>query len=643
MTFVLPEYLLLLLTLPILCLGAALSRRRVARRTELLIGKRLQAILCQPLSVKRGWATLSSLIIALALVIISLASPSAGYREAREKIRARSIMIALDVSRSMFATDLKPSRLDAAKAAALELLERFPEDRIGLIAFSGNAWVQAPLTLDHDALRTTLQQLGRATAGSTDWIPRDGSDLPSAVRLAVRTLRTYEQPDSSLIILSDGETHQKGIQEAAYEAAAEGIMIFPVGFGTPEGSLIPDSSSPDGNFYDREGSLVISSLDREGLSILSDTTGGTYSEGAGQEFLSQVETAVERMKSAELEGSGIQIANPLFQWFLGPSILLLCTGMVLRSGYPLRSRMRQQSPEHQTSPPLSAHPRNSGYLLTLPLIMFVVLTLTLSSKAAPLLPIPATKALIEGDSKKALLLFEREIATSRGERKIRLSLGAGAAAYRMDDYASALTHYSNALLSSDPEVQQQAHFGIGNLSYYRGLKSLSTSPGSTMTVGYWNDAISHFRQLLHVDPSNLKAAQNLAYVERKLDEHSRNLLSEPNEDPENDKDDPLEQSQESRNGENKEQPQTSETATSQEPAIPSSNPEKPGPDTPPSIPPERAANPDSETDPPPGPEEPIPGETPEEFARRILRDNADFETKLIPRNISQGQRPKRDW
>ncbi|MCH2330052.1 MAG: hypothetical protein MK312_00745, partial [Roseibacillus sp.] len=246
-------------------------------------------------------------------------------------------------------------------------------------------------------------------------------------------------------------------------------------------------------------------------------------------------------------------------------------------------------------------------------------------------------------SKKALLLFEREIANSRGERKIRLSLGAGAAAYRMDDYASALTHYSNALLSSDPEVQQQAHFGIGNLSYYRGLKSLSTSPGSTMTVGYWNDAISHFRQLLHVDPLNLKAAKNLAYVERKLDEHSRNLLSEPNEDPANDKDDPLEQSQESRNGENKEQPQTSETATSQEPAIPSSNPEKPGPDTPPSIPPERAANPDSETDPPPGPEEPIPGETPEEFARRILRDNADFETKLIPRNISQGQRPKRDW
>ena len=135
-------------------------------------------------------------------------------------------MIAIDVSRSMFAEDVTPNRFHAAKASALELLDRFPHDRIGIIAFSGMAWVQSPLTIDHSALRDTLEQLDYARNQDNDWIPRDGSDLATAVRLAIKQLHKTGQRENTLVILSDGETHHGGITQAAHEADREGVTIF---------------------------------------------------------------------------------------------------------------------------------------------------------------------------------------------------------------------------------------------------------------------------------------------------------------------------------------------------------------------------------------------------------------------------------
>ena len=629
MRFILPEYLLLLLALPLFILGAVIQRRGVADRVRLLVGKRLQPLLYHPPVVMRAWAGLSSLIIALLLLIVSLASPSGASREEPEKIAARSIMIAIDVSRSMFATDLQPNRFHAAKASALELLDRFSSERIGLIAFSGTAWVQAPLTLDHQALRDTLEQLDTPTGESPDWIPRDGSDLPSAVRLAVRTLQKHAPPSTSLIILSDGENHHLGVPEAASEAAAAKVTVFSVGFGTTEGSTIPDPSSTDGNFYDRDGSLVISSLNSDPLALLCRITGGTYSEGAGRRFLSQVETEIEGMASVELEGSNRRIESPLFQWFLVPSILFFAAGMVLISGYPLGRRKEKRKSEAPVSPVLSSL-----------LIFAFVFSFAFPSQAAPLLPTPAARALTNGDPEKALLLFEREIRTSRGERKAKLNLGAAAAAYRVSDYPTAQQYYSGALLSTDLAVQKQAHFGLGNASFYRGLRSLAASPESPSTLRHWSDSISHFSDVLKMEPSNKKAAENLAYVKRRFEEHSAQLLSPTNpEEGSNENPAPPERSKKEPEGE----PQTNEPKQPN-PSTPPSSASDNSPPTSDSIPqPDEPENTDRETNPPPQSKDPAPGETSEEFARRILRDNADFETKLIPRKLSKGQRSRKDW
>ena len=629
MRFALPEYLLLLLALPLFISGAIIYRRGVANRVRLLVGKRLQPLLYHPHGVMRSWAGLSSLIIALLLLIVSLASPSGASREEPEKIAARSIMIAIDVSRSMFATDLQPNRFHAAKASALELLDRFSSDRIGLIAFSGTAWVQAPLTLDHQALRDTLEQLDTPTGESPDWIPRDGSDLPSAVRLAVRTLQKHAPPSTSLIILSDGENHHLGVPEAASEAAAAKVTVFSVGFGTTEGSTIPDPSSTDGNFYDRDGSLVISSLNSEPLALLCRITGGTYSEGAGRRFLSQLETEIEGMASVEFEGSSRQIESPLFQWFLAPSILFFAAGMVLISGYPLGPRNDKRRSGAPVSPVLSSL-----------LIFAFSFSFAFPSQAAPLISTPAARALTQGEPEKALLLFEREIRTSRGERKAKLNLGAAAAAYRISDYPAAQQYYSGALLSTDPAVQTQAHFGLGNASFYRGLRSLTASPESTSTLCHWSDSISHFSEVLRMEPSNKKAAENLAYVKRRFGEHSAQRLNPTNpEEGSNENPTPPEPKNKAPEGE----PQTNEPEQPNPSPPPSSASDKSPPTSDPIPQPDEPENTDRETNPPAQSKDPAPGETSEEFARRILRDNADFETKLIPRKLSKGQRSRKDW
>lgn len=629
MRFVLPEYLLLLLALPLFISGAIIYRRGVANRVRLLVGKRLQPLLYHPHGVMRSWAGLSSLIIALLLLIVSLASPSGASREEPERIEARSIMIAIDVSRSMFATDLQPNRFHAAKASALELLDRFSSDRIGLIAFSGTAWVQAPLTLDHQALRDTLEQLDTPTGESPDWIPRDGSDLPSAVRLAVRTLQKHAPPSTSLIILSDGENHHLGVPEAASEAAAAKVTVFSVGFGTTEGSTIPDPSSTDGNFYDRDGSLVISSLNSEPLALLCRITGGTYSEGAGRRFLSQVETEIEGMASVEFEGSSRQIESPLFQWFLAPSILFFAAGMVLISGYPLGRRNDKRRSGAPVSPVLSSL-----------LIFAFSFSFAFPSQAAPLISTPAARALTQGEPEKALLLFEREIRTSRGERKAKLNLGAAAAAYRISDYSTAQQYYSGALLSTDLAVQAQAHFGLGNASFYRGLGSLAASPESSSALRHWSDSISHFSEALKMEPSNTKAAENLAYVKRRFGEQSAQRLNPTNpEEGSNENPTPPEPKNKAPEGE----PQTNEPEQPNPSPPPTSASDKSPPTSDPIPQPDEPENTDRETNPPAQPKDPAPGETSEEFARRILRDNADFETKLIPRKLSKGQRSRKDW
>jgi Ca-activated chloride channel family protein len=629
MSFGSPELFLLLILIPLIVAGALMTWRKRGKRWHRLVAQRLQSILVRERPKRRRWIAFGVLLLAFLLLIIALAAPNAGYQEAQETIRGRNFLIAVDVSRSMLATDEAPNRLAAARASALEMLDRFPHDRFGIIAFSGSAWVQAPLTVDHAALRDVLQQL-QGRGDGRDWIPRSGSDLGAAVRLAIKVFRETGQRSNALIILSDGETHQGGVEQAAREAERSGLTIFSAGFGTDVGAFIPDPNSRDKRFHDRDGNLVLTRLETEPLLRLARETKGIYTSGAGKEFLSKLEVGVQRLERFELEGRKHRVAIPRFQWFLAPSMLLFVVGILLNTSWRF--------------PAAKARPATA--------VLAVLFMLAPHSDAGLIPRTRAERAFSAGDHRRALELFEGEVAQAHGERKARLQLGGAAAAYRLKEFTLASQAYSGALLSTNPEVQEQAHFGLGNTQFYKGnlLQKGASSKRSgpeniEATALFWRDAIGHFEGALSLNAENSQAKDNRDLVQSLLDELLKKQAKEespqgaPNEpDPQGDDPESDPKNNDSKDQQGKGEHESNSPKPGQDPN--NENPPEENPSKPPERDPEEGGQEESESK---SSIKPRPDESPEDYARRILNSNADFDMKPMPRRIRTPHRPKKDW
>lgn len=617
----------LLALVPLLLGGALLASRARGRLWGQLVAGRLRSFLIRRQGPARRWIAFGFSLLAFALVIAALTGPNAGYREEAETIRGRNLLLVIDISRSMLATDESPNRLGATRAAAFEVLERFPNDRIGIVAFSGNSWLQAPLTIDHAALRETLQQL------DADTLPRGGSDLSGAILMAVQTLKETGQRNNAMIVFSDGETHEETVDSAAEKADEAGITIFTAGFGTEEGAFIPDNRQRDGRFRDRGGNLVLTRLQNEPLRRLARRTDGFYMHGSGKHFADNLGAAVEHLERFEVEGQQRRIPIPRFQWFLVPAIVFFIIGALVNTRWRL------------LRVPAAASLAILGFLPT-------------GADGRLLPPTPAGRALGDGSYRRALELFASEADTAEGDRQARLRLGEGTAAYRLGEHGRALGAFSAALLSPDAAVQEQAHFALGNTLFHLGEELLRRSEGADSptdpeeTVRSWRDAIDHFRGVLELNPSNSKARDNQERVEEELEK----LLNEEQPPPQ-------EQPQEGSPDRNEDQSGEGETPPEQDPddqgePDSSDSGERPGDNGSMPRPGNGEERPDRREQGDPGedrrPPESQPGEqpepaprrsdeTPEEYARRVLSENADFQTNPLPRNLYQERRSSKDW
>ena len=552
----------------------------------------------------------------------------------------------------MLAEDEVPNRLGAARAAALEILDRLPNDRVGIIAFSGEAWIAAPLTVDHDALRETLEQL-EYKGEQEEWLPRGGSDLARAVRLALEVFKETGQPDNALLILSDGEDHEGGLDTIAEEAADTGLTIFTAGFGTDEGAFIPEARHRSGKLHDREGNLVLTRLKSDALDLLARRTGGEYLPGSGRTFSARLERAIAELDRYEIEGSKRRVAIPRFQWFLFPSIVLFVAAMLLKTNWRLGRK------------PAAAA-----------LLALALAGLGEDAQARLIPRTAAEQAYADRDYQRALDLFEEEVAEASGERRSRLQLGEAAAAYRLANYRRAIRSYSGALLSQRSEVQEQAHYGLGNAHFFAGRRHLQPeadeqepSPEAVeVTKLYWQDAIRHFDRTLAINSGNKSARHNRDIVQRKLDElnkeqeqqeqqdqdqndQSQNQDQNNDENSNKDEQDPNQDPEQDPNEDpNQKANQDPEQNPNQDPEQQPGNDPPDRPDNPDQRPPEdQRGDPDQERSPDKNPanqaEAPRPeeGESPEEYARRILSDNADFRTKPVPLRIRGVRPPAKNW
>ena len=271
-----PELLWLLCCVPLVAglLVWALRRRR--RALEQFAQASLLAVLTSD-TAQRGHHWRAGLLVgALSLLLIALAGPRWGFEWEAVRREGADIVVALDTSRSMLATDVSPTRLERAKLALQDLVQQLQGDRIGLVAFAGSAFIQCPLTLDYGAF---LESLRSVTVGI---IPKGGTALGEAITTGLAAFENQPGQHHALLIITDGEDHAGQIRAASQQAAEKGIKIYTVGVGSPEGELIPLSVDGRRSFLkDRQGQVVKSRLDTDTLQQIALTTGGAYVYDAG--------------------------------------------------------------------------------------------------------------------------------------------------------------------------------------------------------------------------------------------------------------------------------------------------------------------------------------------------------------------------
>ena len=262
---------------------------------------------------------------ALALVVLALANPQMGTQLSTVKQSGIDIMIALDVSNSMLAQDVQPSRLDRAKQILQRIVETRPNDRIGIIVFAGHAYLQMPLTTDHSAVKLFLQTL------NPELVPTQGTAIAEGVDLAVRAFASNEKSSDqntghrALIVLSDGEDHESETKTAAQQANDAGIVILSLGIGTQQGGTIPIYANGQkvDEKRDENGQIVTTQLVETSLKAIANQTNGEYVHIQGnRNELNEVTNRLNQIEKREFAARSFSDYNNYFQ--LPLALALLC-------------------------------------------------------------------------------------------------------------------------------------------------------------------------------------------------------------------------------------------------------------------------------------------------------------------------------
>ena len=487
MSFLHPQVLWFLLLVPVLAVLVVLAWRSTGQGWRKLVSaQHLELVNRRPL-----WRTALPAVfslLALACIILALARPINGYREGGATTTGRNLLIALDISRSMETEDVKPSRLAEARAAAYELIDALPGDKIGLIVFSGEADLVVPLTYDHTALRDALEQVNR------NWAGVGGTNFGLVLRKAMQDFKRSAPAASTnaLVILSDGEDTVNSSLEVAEEAKESNLLVITVGIGTAAGGPIPDPRGENGLWQDANGKHVISKLNTESLRRFAEATGGDYFiMDSNANLTAFTQAAVRKIDTHEETFSINKIPNDVFAPFAIAAVVLLVLAMLCSTEW------------------------KKPHALVL-LLMLGCMTPQLH--AAPL----------------------AEYATAYSQ---------GLAHMKASEHDKAKEAFSRALLDEDTALQAAAHYQLGQINAARtfdelrllygeasmaeGLDDEEAAPGAQVSpealqkiVDSLKQDITSYQDALKLRPTLTRAQKNIASIEaliKKLEEEIERL------------------------------------------------------------------------------------------------------------------------
>lgn len=315
------QYLFLLLLIPfffiIQTVMLKLRRRRIRRfgDEELVDG------LMPSYAKGRVWVRLTLFSIGFLFFVIGLSRPQIGAKLKEHETRGAEIMIVLDVSNSMLAEDYSPNRLERAKLAISRLVDKLREDRIGLIVFAGNAFVQLPITTDYVSAKMFLNSI------STESVPVQGTAIGEAISTAMRSFSPQSEKSRAVIVITDGENHEDDPVEAARIAAEAGARVFTIGVGSPEGKPIP----MDGELLkDKEGNIVVTRLDEDVLKEVAAVGNGAYVRAGNNEFgLNPIIDDIRKMEDEKYNSIVFEEYDEQFMYFLGIALFFFVLEMLI--------------------------------------------------------------------------------------------------------------------------------------------------------------------------------------------------------------------------------------------------------------------------------------------------------------------------
>jgi tetratricopeptide (TPR) repeat protein len=393
-------------------------------------------------------------------------------------------MILLDVSKSMLARDIKPSRLEKAKQFLLRLTDQLENDRIGLILFAGRAYLQMPLTSDHGAARMYIQD------ASPDAVPTQGTVIGEALSMANTAFNSKERKYKSIVLVSDGEDHDPEAAKVAKQLANNGVMINTVGIGSPDGSAIEDPTTGDLK-KDAEGHTVISKLNEAELQSLANTTNGQYLrlDNVDDALITMTQQLESAEKKAMSDAEFIDYKN-YFQWFLAAAFVLLLTEFFLSE-----RRRKKAVGKSAVSPDKTAQSAGKSVLPAVALIL-IALTATLSAAAQN-----GNNLVRSGNryyKKKQLdqSLQQYQAAVKKAPDNPAANYNLGNAQFRKNDYDAAAKSYDASVShSADNKAMQE-----------KGLYNKGVAMAKQKKL---QESIDAWKSALKLDASDSDARENL--------------------------------------------------------------------------------------------------------------------------------------
>jgi Ca-activated chloride channel family protein len=492
MSFGAPHWLWGLLLIPILIALFIRAEHRGLQRLQEFVSARLLPQLAGTVNRPRRIVRFGMQLLGLSLALVSLAQPRWGYTFEDVKRKGLDLLIAVDTSRSMLSNDVQPNRLERVKLVTRDLINELQGDRVGLIAFAGRAFLQAPLTIDYEAVMESINDLDTKT------IPEGGTNISNAIDLATQSFGKSAVGNRALIIFTDGEELSGDAVKTAKAAANEGVRIFTVGVGTPQGSLIPITAENGETSFvkDSAGQVVKSKLDEKPLREIAQATGGFYVHlENGPRTMQQIyNEGLAKMQAAEIDVRLSRRPIERYEWPLSAAIIALALSILI--GERKRVRERRYLPS----------PVKAATATTALAIFFCQFAFATT---------PGLEAYHDGKFEDAYSHFQETLKAhpqSRAEDKLQFD--SGAAAYKLKDYSKALESFSQALLSRDTGLQSKSHYNLGNTLYQRG----ETQKGDEKKLSDWTNALNHYEETLKVEPQNKEAKENYEYVKKKIED-----------------------------------------------------------------------------------------------------------------------------